>query len=1506
MPTLEELENTPGFEKLSYRDQTLLRGEFFQRTVGQMPEFKNLTPETQQSFFSKATDRAPILEAKDSDFFADASHTVEGMKTGDLNAVSDAIGLSSVRNATKQMLIPTLAAKGVDAFADLLDPEKTDDRVFADYYGKDGTKVDQWLQKNIEQYGGEKAVKDLESKTFKLGAIGGLAEFALMTLALHGVGSAIGGAVKGAAIAGPGIAAEGAARGASIARGILTGEHLNAATQAALATTKLSSPLLKTLAGLTVEGVQSGVVQTGLDMLRLGLQDEFENKTNKQVWDTIGVNFGMNVAMNYIGWGAVKAFGTVAKGSLKAAKGITLDAVEHYKQAFRIETNPVTKALGKDYAMNVVAAKEALQRMAEIDPKNTAGLKVIAQSAGWDMEFNADGSVRKMWNIGQPSVQFENLTAREGRRRVAELYATGMPSDIPTAKTLDSLRGEAAMADNRTTLLRKTTLNLADQIPPEQIQKLLLPQDGLVNKDNIEFFGKQYLKSRGVPAELADQFNVQLFGGGKVKPLSTGMTSVVNRQVKSLTGEQIYLKSFIDDLDRIVKESGGEVTTPFTFKPPVLDVSQTSLTALKATADELGIPITFKNMTAYIDGQEFRSMRDASGALLAAARRQGKLSIEQLDSIMSQKFGLKIKEVERPVMSKKGQGARLASRLGGEAELKYKSYEVSKPVPGGIKQVASAPDLETLFKEHPDLDPGMPSTFAPKTWIVDPKAKTLTIENTIVTGEGSKLIELSGKFTSPINPKVIDIKGKEKLLADASRISYLVRNDELGVWAEYDTIQKARNGLKSAVGETEKRQLAFAMRDMKVRYAPDGTIIAVAADGSGKRFTTALEAEKWLKETPLPNWINELLPVDPQLANEAAKQVGNVSDQLYKLIPDHKIFTVSKPSKMVRGTSRYLLPTEMALSIAKRNHNQPDLLNYFREMGAGLRIVQGFDNKSDAIIQSIFKKTSYDQRVMYHVLVGNDPSKWDEIALKSFKHTLTEADKATMQKMTEFYESAFSAVGVPDWKRVSHYAARVRDYAEANQDDILDAMTASEYLQKSLGHMPQGFAFFGEHSRASDVLKLAMIEDGEQAMRAYAYSLNKHNYLDPLIKKLRTGLQTLDGKFPKEELDFFRGALNELQAESVSPNYAQFREGSKKVVVAIQQMMQKVPGLRDSNMANAAMVGDVIDLFNSQMTVATQSKPWAVFRNMFQINLLGAALGNNGVMWRAFKEVIDESDDATVKMITKTGAIRGGGFVGSNPNSRLGVWRKLMKWNENMDIMTRASAFKATGHLLDEAWPLFKNGTLDSTKFLKRSGLSVLDSSQRGVVLEALNRGDMAFAKDYYGDALNRLVFFDYSKMNRAFFQRGVMGKIFGKFGTYPSGTLALYQRLLSNGTLGERIGRMGRIVLNATMIYEGMKMMGVDYRGFKWTDPFSFQGGPLWHLLADGSQFIGDDSQAKQARASVVRNLPRLMSPSVNTMYQIERAMKYLDDGDIYSAGIALSGAPARRDLNWTTRPRF
>jgi hypothetical protein len=388
-------------------------------------------------------------------------------------------------------------------------------------------------------------------------------------------------------------------------------------------------------------------------------------------------------------------------------------------------------------------------------------------------------------------------------------------------------------------------------------------------------------------------------------------------------------------------------------------------------------------------------------------------------------------------------------------------------------------------------------------------------------------------------------------------------------------------------------------------------------------------------------------------------------------------------------------------------------------------------------------------------------------------------------------------------------------------------------------------------------------------------------------------------------LHIFQGALDEMQSVAKTEQTKLFKLQSKQVVVGIQSLMQKIPGLRGMPIANAPVVGDIIDMMNSRMTVATQAKPWATFRNMAQISLLGAALGDNKVMWEAFGAIINEADDVTIKRLLKTGAVTGAGFIHAAPGSQLSLWRSLMKWNENMDVITRATAFKASEMQLEKWWPQVKNGQLDVDTFVKRSGLTILDDGTRQQVLNALNQGDMSFAADQFGDALNRMCFFDYSKMNKAGFQRGLIGKVFGKFGTYPAGTLALYHRILTTGSVAERTARMGRMVFTSLAIYHGARAMGIDYKGFLWTDPFGFQGGPLWHLMADGSQFIGDSSQAKQARASMIRNLPRLMSPTINTYQQAQRALERLNNDDLLGAAITLSGAPARKDAEWLAMTR-
>jgi hypothetical protein len=388
MPTIQELERDPLFAKLSYEEQTQLRGEFFQQKVMPDPLFAQLPAPEQEQLFRETVNRLPILEQADSDFYRSSADKVLRMQLGDAAAVNEAVQMSALRTGTKQMLLPTIALKGADMVASVFDPERTDP-FYQDYYGKDGTKVDQWLQKNIAQYGGPEALQKLQTETMAVGIVGGFAEFALMTMALGGIGGAIGKAAV-AGIAGPGVELAAAAKAAAIGRGFLTGEALGASTRAALATTRLSSPLLKNLAVVTVEGLQSGVTQTGLDVLRMGLQDELASKKNDDLWKGIASEYGANVALNYVGWGAFKALGVIGKTIKTAVKGFG-DTVtpSSLSEAFQAATgNPVTKALSPSYFEGTVAKGDALQKIASLDPKSETGFAIYAQAHGWDASFD--------------------------------------------------------------------------------------------------------------------------------------------------------------------------------------------------------------------------------------------------------------------------------------------------------------------------------------------------------------------------------------------------------------------------------------------------------------------------------------------------------------------------------------------------------------------------------------------------------------------------------------------------------------------------------------------------------------------------------------------------------------------------------------------------------------------------------------------------------------------------------------------------------------------------------------------------------------------------------------------------------------------------------------------------------------------------------------------------------------------------------------------------------------
>jgi hypothetical protein len=489
------------------------------------------------------------------------------------------------------------------------------------------------------------------------------------------------------------------------------------------------------------------------------------------------------------------------------------------------------------------------------------GFGVYSQAHGWDAKFDASGRVT-LTSIENPRLSLAPMPRKQAAYRIAEIASTGQPAiELKPSELASTGKGLAAVADNSTRLLQKTTYKINGALDPAQVRQMLWPTEGKINPDQWTLFGKSYLMARGVPQQVAEglmiNLDTQLPGSGR--RASSGMTVTVDPRVHVSGDEASLVEVFMRDLDNIVERNKVDVTKasiggPVRYMPPPLESNHASISAVEAAARKLGIPVDVRNTKITLGegelARQFTSAREANAAVIQMAYDAGKLSDAQVASIIGQRNGLTLEKIAKPVMSEGGAGQRLAARKKGDARLTYDEYVIYKSVPGGKKQVAAAPDLDTLFSQHPELDPRLPSTLAPEVWSVDPKAGTVSIEQTVVTGTGVQLHELAGKFTSPMSatPLYVTRDGVVEKLPGKS--TYVIRNDNLGVVAEFASPASAKKWLEKANSQVRLVREAFSMRDMRIEHMPDGTLVGVAADGSTKSFGSLVAAEKWLQATP--------------------------------------------------------------------------------------------------------------------------------------------------------------------------------------------------------------------------------------------------------------------------------------------------------------------------------------------------------------------------------------------------------------------------------------------------------------------------------------------------------------------------------------------------------------------------------------------------------------------------------------------------------------------------------
>jgi hypothetical protein len=171
---------------------------------------------------------------------------------------------------------------------------------------------------------------------------------------------------------------------------------------------------------------------------------------------------------------------------------------------------------------------------------------------------------------------------------------------------------------------------------------------------------------------------------------------------------------------------------------------------------------------------------------------------------------------------------------------------------------------------------------------------------------------------------------------------------------------------------------------------------------------------------------------------------------------------------------------------------------------------------------------------------------------------------------------------------------------------------------------------------------------------------------------------------------------------------------------------------------------------------------------------------------------------------------------------------------------------------------------------------------------------------------------FDWSSLNApGFYTRSLLGKLFGRYGTYSAAYRANIWRGLANGTSVDRLAFVGRFVANNLAIKKILGLLGIAATDFIPGAPALFGGGPDFNLAVALLQSGGSGYEGQQARSEALRmlspvipkreggqitgakgNFPSLLPGSMQYRFA-KKGVEALDREDYYNALLAFTMTP-------------
>jgi hypothetical protein len=248
------------------------------------------------------------------------------------------------------------------------------------------------------------------------------------------------------------------------------------------------------------------------------------------------------------------------------------------------------------------------------------------------------------------------------------------------------------------------------------------------------------------------------------------------------------------------------------------------------------------------------------------------------------------------------------------------------------------------------------------------------------------------------------------------------------------------------------------------------------------------------------------------------------------------------------------------------------------------------------------------------------------------------------------------------------------------------------------------------------------------------------------------------------------------------------------------------------------------------------------------------------------------------------------------------------------DDYTRLVAYNTAAIRYRRATDMVKNGTIDlSTRSGKKAFLNVsgLQKTDPYLAEELFQKTKTAFAKQAPDEMLlqsNELIWgkkiiddtmFVYDNAQSPQMFDGVVGKAFGRYGTYSVGYRANLFRGLKYGTAADKVGFISRFIGNQAALWTTFTALGIKASNFLPGQPMLFAGGPMFDLGIDLIKATDVSSyEGRQARGKLTQALQQLVPGSMQYRY-LKKAIEYTDKGDWYKAFLSITSTPVIRGPN-------